>query len=148
MLRRVGREREREVEKLSCGGPGVATSYEEFIVLRGRWRAIAERGQAFAHEHLHVDARMCYWRKLLQGFAHKLAYKPTLAHRPHGRRYKAKSDMVCGECRRPPNPSLIGPWPRAHPCAHASSLNRGAGEWTVRACRKLDASVHGAKSGR
>jgi len=26
-------------------------------------------------------------------------------------------DYVCGECRWPPNPSLIGPWPSAHPCS-------------------------------
>lgn len=71
-------------------------------------RAIARRGQAFAHGNLHLRARMCYWRHLLQGWSRRLAYTPTLGSRPAAR--TADGHYVCGECRRPPNPELIGPW--------------------------------------
>ena len=81
-------------------------------------RAIALRGQAFAHTHLHLDARMCYWRRLLHGWRKRLAYAPTLAGRPHAR--PTDGHYTCGECRRPPNPDLIGPWTHG-PCASAAA---------------------------
>jgi len=72
-------------------------------------RSIARRGQAFAHANLHVDARMCYWRKLLHGWRRRLAYTPTLSARlPDARQTDGR--VVCGECMRGSNPELIGPW--------------------------------------
>ena len=85
-------------------------------------RVIAARGQAFAHAHLHVDARQCYWRHLLHGWNQRLAFEPRLADRPRARRVRTR-DYVCGECRRPPNPDLIGPWPLSHPCARARVIS-------------------------
>ena len=98
--------------------------------------AIARRGQAFAHANLHVDARMCYWRRLLDGWADRLAYAPRLADRPAARRYKGR-DATCGECRRPPNPTLIGPWAKGHPCAflRAGRVHHPSAAQTVSACR-------------
>ena len=72
-------------------------------------QAIAKRGQEFAHNNLHVDARMCYWRKLLHGWRRRLAYVPTLSARlPEAR--VSDGRVVCGECMRGSNPDLIGPW--------------------------------------
>lgn len=34
---------------------------------------VARQGQAFAHSHLQIDGRSCYWRKLLHGWAKRLA---------------------------------------------------------------------------
>ena len=72
---------------------------------------IAQHGQAFAHAHLHVDARMCYWRRLLHGWSKRLSYKPDPAEWADARPMRT-SDYVCGECRRPPNRECHVPVPR------------------------------------
>ena len=100
-------------------------------------RAIAARGQAFAHAHLNVDARQCYWRHLLYRWRRRLAFEPSLEARSHARRVRAK-DYVCGECRRPRNPDLIGPWPPSHPCSKAR-LTMGA-RASVKGCRQAAAT--------
>ena len=95
-------------------------------------RAIARRGQAFVHSHLHVDGRMCYWRHLLHGWRRRLAFVPDVAERPHARRVRLR-DYVCGECRRTSNPELIGPWAADHPCAKAGASSP---DTSVRQCRR------------
>eukprot|EP00899_Mesostigma_viride_P007168 jgi/Mesvir1/16452/Mv12092-RA.1 len=39
-------------------------------------RRIAEKGRLFALTHLHLDARLCYWRQLMKSYAQVLGYKP------------------------------------------------------------------------
>jgi hypothetical protein len=113
-------------------------------------RLVAHRAQAFAHATLDVDSRNCYWRRLLHGWSHRLAYRPTPDAWPTAR--ARDGHYICGECRRPPNPALIGPWPNGHACnplgaagqSHtrplADGLRRSGFEsseqdGTVRACR-------------
>ena len=113
-------------------------------------RLVAHRAQAFAHATLDVDSRTCYWRRLLHGWSHRLAYRPTPDAWPTAR--ARDGHYICGECRRPPNPALIGPWPNGHACnplgaagqSHtrplADGLRRSGFEsseqdGTVRACR-------------
>ena len=85
-------------------------------------RAVGRQGQAFARAALHVDARMCYWRRLLQQWSLRLAYVPNLEVRPKAR--ANDGHYTCGECRRGANPNLIGPWPPTHRCAAAGSDTR------------------------
>ena len=104
-------------------------------------RAIGHRGQRFAHANLHVDARQCYWRMLLDGWSHRLAYTPTLDHRPSARR--EDGHYTCGECRRPPNPALIGPWPEGHACSvreRAATVGAPISAPTVAGCRRKAAA--------
>ena len=104
---------------------------------------IARSGQAAAHTLLHVDARMCYWRRLLHGWSRRLADRPTPDAWPHARPV-VPADYVCGECRRPPNPELIGPWAEGHPCT-----DRRRGELnSVQRCRQEAAAAATAAHAR
>ena len=107
---------------------------------------VARRGQAFAHTQLDVDSRFCYWRKLLHAWRKRFAYAPTRAAWPASR--PRDGHYTCGECRRPPNPELIGPWPAGHACnvvggprragagALAAGLAGAEAQTTVRECRR------------
>lgn len=103
-------------------------------------QSIAQQGQQLAHTILHVDARMCYWRVLLHGWSRRLAFTPNPEAWPAARPVRT-ADYVCGECRRPPNPKLIGPWPIGHPCASrktavpATMLQEVDETLSVRRCR-------------
>ena len=62
---------------------------------------------------------------------------------PHARPV-VPADYVCGECRRPPNPELIGPWAEGHPCT-----DRRRGELnSVQRCRQEAAAAATAAHAR
>ena len=95
------------------------------------------------HTHAHAHApRMCYWRRLLDGWSKRLAYTPSLESRPRAR--TEDGHYTCGECRRPPNPQLIGPFPPDHPCAAAAGAAGGKEAMSVARCRD-DAGVARSK---
>jgi hypothetical protein len=119
-------------------------------------RAIGKQGQAFARSTLHVDARMCYWRRLLQQWSLRLAYVPHLEARPRAR--ADDGHYTCGECRRNDNPMLIGPWPPTHRCAAVAGERQSERpglpaaqshrDWSVGQCRRSheELSTHVSKA--